>query len=98
MASKKIMSEMTRRLPKCSHHDVKDRKGRASFCSDLAAGAASGIAALRTQLNIGIGKAQTTAVPPSLLMLETVLRGWTTLDQLYSSGPGQSFKDREKVS
>lgn len=90
---------MTRRLPKHSHHDVKDRKGRASCCSDLAAGPASGIAALmRTQLSTGIGKAQITAVAPSLLMLETVLGGWTTLEQLYSSGPGQSFKDWEKRS
>lgn len=66
-------------------------------CSELAAGPASSIAALmRTQLNTGTGKAQLTAVASSLLMLETVLGGWTTLDQLYSSGPGQSFKDQEK--
>lgn len=97
VALKKITSEMTRKLPEYSHRDVKDRKDRASFlacCKELAARPASGITALmRTQVNTGTGKAQLTSVASSLLMLDTVLGDWTALDQLYSSEPGQSFKD-----
>lgn len=70
-------------------------------CSELAAGPASGIAApMRTQLNTAARKTQLTAgaVASSLLVLETVPAGWTTLDQLYCSGAVQAFKDQVKRS
>lgn len=89
VAPKKIMSEMTTRLPKPSHHDVKDKRAEAASWL-AAAGPASGMAALMgTQLDTGAGKAPFTAVACSLLMLETGLGGWTTLETR-STAQGQA--------
>lgn len=93
---------MTRRLPKSSHHNV--RAKRADPASRLAAASWQLDRSWALQHWWACGLTQGPQEPnpllwlSSLLMLQTSLGAWTTLDKLSSSGPGWSCKDQETRS